>query len=371
MEGQKFLFSQSDNGWQTTVTFFAYVKAVHEEQVNRGVEPPYAIYLDGYPAHMNLEIYTWARDHNILFVIFFPNATFILQPCDVAIIKPIKDRYVKETKIMKNELVNGGNDMPLLDEVDFVKILARAIRNGITPQIIKNGFRACGLYPLDRSAVHDERLLGSSNSKAISTTASSSSHIASTSSSIHTTELLNVSPDFEQQNALVDDPSLPLNSCLPRTKSKILQEMTMLNNELTNVVSDDDHACKFFISLLDQQLGIVCNPTKPNSVQISTPTREETLNAIFTHPPPNKRATKRIRINACGVMSSDDVIEKLEQKEKEKEAAEQLAQEKKRIRLEKKQIKEVELKIKKERVEKNIKRVYKKRVTTIKPSQEE
>lgn len=108
-------FFNTANGWQDTESFWGYLKAIDRQARARGVKGKYVIYCDGYPAHMDLDIYLWCRERGIIFIILYPNATHLLQPCDVVAFKPMKSHYATESAAYKEE-----TNKKVIDEVERV-----------------------------------------------------------------------------------------------------------------------------------------------------------------------------------------------------------------------------------------------------------
>ena len=169
LTGTKFFFVQSQNGWQTQETFFEYVKKLSDELMLKGVERPVIIFCDGHASHINYHLYEWCRAHGIIIVLFYPNCTHILQMCDVAVFGPAKTGWRREVINYKREHKKSE-----LDHSDFITILSRVMKQTMTPETIKNGFRATGIYPFNSQAIHRERILGTQNTS--STTATVDDH---------------------------------------------------------------------------------------------------------------------------------------------------------------------------------------------------
>jgi hypothetical protein len=329
----KFCFSQTDNGWQTTETFWAYLKKVDEEQRARGVEGPYVMYADGYPAHMNLEIYMWAREQGIIYVILYPNATHILQPLDVAVFKALKSRYVKEVIDYKYQ-----NNLSELNEVDFIKILSRAIRHSITPEIIKNGFRATGIHPLDRNAVRDDRLLGVSVSRSLLASAPSSTLASSTLPSSTSALPNRLDPHF------------------------LIHGMRDLNEQLRELIQSNDDSSTLASSMIDKFLDTLktnfSSSTSTSVAEIapqsqalaSNPALNPAVVEILQPPPENKKKRHRqMKVDASGCMNDDEMDEKRANRKKARDEELKELEDRKKIRLDKQQKKKEEAEAKAKR----------------------
>lgn len=102
--------------------------------------------------------------NHIYIITFLPNATRILQMCDVAINGPAKKCFTKEVTKYKNETQIHEIRAP-----DFIKILKRVNDKVLKEETIVNGFRATGIYPLDPANVHLDRAFGGEKEKTVET----------------------------------------------------------------------------------------------------------------------------------------------------------------------------------------------------------
>lgn len=273
------------------------------------------MFADGYPAHMHLEIYMWCRDNEIIYVILFPNSTHIMQPCDLTLFKSLKSRYQTElTKYQLDEMKTS------IDEVEFVTILANTIRDGLKPDIAKNGFQAAGLFPINRRNIHEERLIG--NNARVPTTSALSCPTSST----------------QVSNSAL---SLPAPSSTPESisdfehlneKSQIISEMKFLNDKLKSILAPDDSETRLNADIFSQLLNKM-----QNSVP-SQPAPTLPLNPILPPPPPNIRVGRKrqAKVDSCGVMITDEIIQHTQNKKAQKEAADEIKEQNKKRRLEKK-----------------------------------
>lgn len=310
----------------------------------KNVQRPYAIFSDGYPAHMDLEIYKWCRERGIIYIIFFPNCTHVLQPCDLVLFKAIKGQFHKESVALKIK-----NNLNEIDEVDFITILARAIRNGITAETIQKGFKSAGLHPFNRANIHDERLLGNAPQ----------ARDGADNSSVPVNILRNAPKD-------VADNSLPVEISLPAisegivetdglSKNQLLNNLLTLTKAFSAACNNENPHAKLHCAIIEQQVEMLRNLTQSDDQPLAAPVPNKpsssaALSSILKPPPPNvRKRTRQVKVPKCGIMTKEDVIDATEKVAAEKVQKEEEMQERKRVRLEK-----AALSIKKEKVEKNI-----------------
>ncbi|KAK9744320.1 DDE superfamily endonuclease [Popillia japonica] len=94
----------------------------------------------------------FCKENSIELVALYPNATQILQPMDVTVFHPLKESWKKA--VYSFRIRNAG--LPLKRD-NFCPILREALTN-ITSDILKNGFRRCGLCPFDANALDYKQL---------------------------------------------------------------------------------------------------------------------------------------------------------------------------------------------------------------------
>lgn len=77
--------SVSDNGWMTSDTFCQYLRLLAEQAKADGVDLPnekILLFVDNHTSHTTLDSCEMAAELGIVLITFYPNATFLYQPCD-------------------------------------------------------------------------------------------------------------------------------------------------------------------------------------------------------------------------------------------------------------------------------------------------
>lgn len=191
--GADYAISASDSGYQTQETFEGFVKNVLVNELDskgivRNARNPVFYFLDGHRSHYSFKFILWGRENFIIIITFFPNATRILQMCDVGMFSPGKKDWT--TAVQRWQIDTNNLE---LDEVAFVKILKKVNDKFIKKQSIINGFRVTGIQPFN---VMFDRCIGYN---------SSTNNTSSTeTSSISETALTDVIPE---QTEKLDEPS--------------------------------------------------------------------------------------------------------------------------------------------------------------------
>ncbi|XP_072394932.1 uncharacterized protein [Diabrotica undecimpunctata] len=87
---------RSDNGWMTAETFYVYMKSVfHPLLLKNNIQFPVLLFLDGHKSYLTYDLRTLCNELNIKVIALYPNATRILQPCDVPLSRPVKVGWEK------------------------------------------------------------------------------------------------------------------------------------------------------------------------------------------------------------------------------------------------------------------------------------
>nr|CAH7716029.1 unnamed protein product [Callosobruchus chinensis] len=128
------------------------------DNVERGATFPIVLFLDGHKSHLTYELSILCSELNIEVIALYPNATRILQPCDVAVFRPIKLGWKKAVREF-----NEQNPGEIVNKVSFAPLLENVVNNIVKAETLINGFRACGLFPFNTDSVDYSKCLGKEN----------------------------------------------------------------------------------------------------------------------------------------------------------------------------------------------------------------
>lgn len=103
---------------------------------------------DNLASHFTLSVVKLAQDNNIRFVCLLPNATHLLQPLDVAVFRALKIEWRKILEGWRKESRVKGTIPKNL----FPGLLQK-LQNQLKGANIIAGFKASGIYPVDRQMV--------------------------------------------------------------------------------------------------------------------------------------------------------------------------------------------------------------------------
>lgn len=139
----------TDSGWMNTQAFHDFiVKVFYPWTVERKLEFPIILFVDGHSSHATFETINFCREKGIILVSLLPNAHF-MQPLDVAFFAPMKAVWQDQLKSWRFE-----HQGEMITRPDFAPLLEKTLANmaGKTDALI-NGFRKCGLFPFTPNAI--------------------------------------------------------------------------------------------------------------------------------------------------------------------------------------------------------------------------
>lgn len=145
MGGEKnFPYALTDSGWMTTKAFLSYLdlqfRAILEE---REIEKPVLLLLDGHSSHVNFPVSQFCEENGIILCCFPPHTTHILQPADVSLFKPLKDKWRSTVEEWSGDPT--GNVVTLTNIADVLSFTWPKIEK----ELVQTAFRTTGIFPWD------------------------------------------------------------------------------------------------------------------------------------------------------------------------------------------------------------------------------
>uniref|UniRef100_A0ABD2WNU5 DDE-1 domain-containing protein n=1 Tax=Trichogramma kaykai TaxID=54128 RepID=A0ABD2WNU5_9HYME len=138
----EFVIGHSPSGWMTMDLYYKYiVNGFHKELVNRGIQFPVLLLFDGHSSHMSLALHDFCVEKKIILYCLYPNATHIMQPCDVGIFRPLKKCWKEQVSL------HAQSSNKPISKVNFAPIFKLVHEKSCDPEVIKNAFKCCGLFP--------------------------------------------------------------------------------------------------------------------------------------------------------------------------------------------------------------------------------
>lgn len=141
---------KSDSGWMTGEVFYEYMCNVFEPWLTEQEIPrPVLFFVDGHKSHLTMQLSNFLRATQIILVALHPNATHVLQPLDVAVFFPLKSKWKTHVRKWLME-----HESERVSKQNMAEILADVIKESLTETMIRNGFRACGIFPFNPDNVN-------------------------------------------------------------------------------------------------------------------------------------------------------------------------------------------------------------------------
>ncbi|KAM9728785.1 uncharacterized protein ACNS7B_016605 isoform 1-T1 [Menidia menidia] len=126
---------------------------------------PLLLIFDGHKAPVSLEVVESARKEDVIPLCLPPHCSHILQPLDAGPFQVLKQRFAS----LVGDQGCAADAQYAISKKEFSGVFKRAyeaVKEEDGVRIVKEGFRKCGIYPLNHSVVDDGHLLPSHGSSA-------------------------------------------------------------------------------------------------------------------------------------------------------------------------------------------------------------
>ena len=145
--------AMSDSGYITTDIFIKWLQHFNQHKV-----PGKAILLlDGHASHVkSIAVIDLAVSYDITMVCLPPHTTHYLQPLDRAFFRPLKVHYDNACRTFLSN--HPGRQ---ITKLQFGSLLSKSWGRAATTGTASNGFRACGIFPLNKAAIPDNAIMPS------------------------------------------------------------------------------------------------------------------------------------------------------------------------------------------------------------------
>ncbi|KAL2102377.1 hypothetical protein ACEWY4_001545 [Coilia grayii] len=230
------LYGVSDTGYMDSDLFLKWLE--HFVRYARQ-ERPLLLFMDQHEAHVGTGVVDFCRANQIEVVCLPSHTTHVLQPLDVSVYGPLKAAFTDMARCLG--LVRGNLT---IGKRNFTPVLKVALEQACNPRNIRSGFRKTGLFPLDRKAVDESKLVKglhrpSDDSSTSHSSTGEDAPTASTSSSVYT-DAANAVPDTVPRSTTVDstcdvaeDPSTTTSSTVSSHRGPATITITTTTTVLT------------------------------------------------------------------------------------------------------------------------------------------
>lgn len=137
----------SESGYISSELFLFWLQHFNSHRTQGKV----VLLLDGHASHVkSLAVLEYACQNDITMICLPPHTTHFIQPLDRSFFKPLKVYYDQACKTFVSN--HPGRS---ITKLQFGGILNQAWGKAATTANATNGFRICGIYPVDRDAIPD------------------------------------------------------------------------------------------------------------------------------------------------------------------------------------------------------------------------
>lgn len=145
------VLGRSETGWMNSEVFFEYVaNDFNNWLMEKQIQRPIILFIDGHKSHMTLALSEFCDRSGIILYALPPNTTHMLQPEDVSVFRPLKNEWQKTVREWQSRPENSNK---CITKTNFCQVFNEALCNSNMKDYIINGFRKCGLYPLNQDNV--------------------------------------------------------------------------------------------------------------------------------------------------------------------------------------------------------------------------
>ena len=143
------LYSQSASGHTDTTLYFNYIKHI---EPFLSPERPVVIFQDNLGAHENLELIQFCLSKGIYLYNFPSKTSHLLQPMDKLFWKFKENVWIQKSKA---KLLHNG-----FIAKTKIPLITRFAMDAMSREDVKTAFSATGMFPLDRSKIRQDKLVG-------------------------------------------------------------------------------------------------------------------------------------------------------------------------------------------------------------------
>jgi hypothetical protein len=146
-------FTCSPSGWMETDQFCEWFEKIFIQNTAH-LEGPKLLIFDGHSSHINTKVVDLALANNIELFCLPAHTSSILQPLDVGVFKGVKNSWRKCLRAYYDESRCSN-----VEKRTFPTILKRLVDSGAFSRTnAVSGFEECGIYPLNRAKITDDKL---------------------------------------------------------------------------------------------------------------------------------------------------------------------------------------------------------------------
>lgn len=140
------LFTNSENGWTTNEKCLNWLQTIFIPETQPLNQAWRLLIMDGHGSHVHVEFLWICKKHKIQLLFLPAHTSHVLQPLDLGVFAPLKSRYRGE--IAKLASLDDASDVK---KQRFIICYKMARLDTFTPRLLRTGWKAAGIYPLNPS----------------------------------------------------------------------------------------------------------------------------------------------------------------------------------------------------------------------------
>ncbi|KAJ3625859.1 hypothetical protein MTP99_016398 [Tenebrio molitor] len=144
---ESWVLGKSDSGWMKGDVFYEYIaNDFNNWLIENSIKKPVILFIDGHRSHMTLPLSEFCEKSKIILYALPPNTTHMLQPADVSVFRPLKQGWKNTVRNWQSKPENINSSVT---KTNFCRLFKETLEASDMTVAIKNGFRKCGLFPLN------------------------------------------------------------------------------------------------------------------------------------------------------------------------------------------------------------------------------
>ncbi|XP_069109467.1 uncharacterized protein [Argopecten irradians] len=147
------IYAHSENGWMDKELFLSFLAVFNSFVEEKTIEKPVILFVDGHSTHMTAEAARFCAENHIILYCLLPNATHVMQACDVGFFSPMKSAWRGNVK--QWQMDNLGK---AFTKYDFPKVFKQSWETCATLSNAAHAFKRSGLFPLTPEGIDQSKL---------------------------------------------------------------------------------------------------------------------------------------------------------------------------------------------------------------------
>ncbi|KAI1004118.1 hypothetical protein K3495_g4091 [Podosphaera aphanis] len=135
-------YTTTEKGWTSNMTALAWLKEVFLPQTTPEESRSRMLLLDGHGSHATVDFMWEYKKNNVHLVFLPPHSSHVLQPLDLGVFSPLKQRY----RSIISDLAYLDDAAPIKKR-RFLTAYKQARTEALTSRVLRSGWKAAGFVP--------------------------------------------------------------------------------------------------------------------------------------------------------------------------------------------------------------------------------